>query len=1190
MSSIADTAEVGCGECGHRFPWDLWLLVDGRERPELVARFATGQLHALQCPRCGAGVAVLAPVVVIRAEGSTCVHLPEGMPSEAKDAFLDELVERTNEPEQRAELARLLKAATFETFADVEEIPPPVVERSELAVSPPASLANAVLRADGLSREYLDRHEGRTLAEATMAWKEIIASEAFSTAPRGFRAFAHGKLALCHQYRYLETGDERRAEMAHASWLLGIAEAEPGTEAHRILANNAGLGQADRFNRTFVIDKLQESIRLLSLACDSGCPPGTGLGDSFRNLATAFFGRFQTTGQLEDLDRAIARTRSAVELFQPRDARVAELLANLGAFLIHRFRASQEAATLDEAITVLHRALQTCTAHVRPAIESNLAEALFVRHEWLGERKDLEDSIALLRRASAQPGMAPPEVLPLIQNLGVALVHQYHLMGDVRCLEEAAALFDRADAAGDSASIAHARAMFGRAMAEAFHRTGRPELLDRAIYTLRLAAAGAPAGDSKRSGIHHSLGAVLDDRFMRWGRPEDLREALENLQRAVEISKAAGKIDSKLLCSLSTVLGRVHKGSGQEEHLAAVLAAGRAAVEASRSASPADQSAAYHALASGLRRAYDTHRDPASLFEAISWTEKAALTAPPHRRFAVDAALAEDLREVYELQRSEESLRQAIDANRRAVTDALAHHPASALTRGISWADWAMGRQCWEEAVEATRAAVLAAEKLEQGQASSVYQGYWLEETAEVYEALAYALARCGDLRGAVTAVETGRARVIHRQLGRTRPEESEPATGAPMLSSGRQMEERVDISFEEVRQAAPDGRPLVYFITIPRGALALVVEPSAGTSTDEVRSIWFDDYSAETSRALHIEDAKGRPGWLRAYLDWRSGRSAPEQLAPVEDALVRALDILSTGLVGLVADDLLARGFGAAMFLPSPVLSLLPLHAVRSPTTGRALLDDLAVSHAPCVTALGPRRGYGKDAPATSVLSLADDRQDGPLEALPFAIIEADLVASHFRERTRLNASTTGLAEVREHLQAADVLHFACHGQTNHEHPLESGLSVARDGDLTLKELLALPPGRHRLALLAGCETALVSLSSLHRGVSLTSGFLVAGCQAVAASLWVLPDWCSALVLCRMLDVWTASPGSLASALRAAQLWLRDTSWAEKLAYLRANEHVQVKLRLANAIEALEERPATHHPFYWAGYRLTGN
>ncbi|NRD66224.1 CHAT domain-containing protein [Corallococcus exiguus] len=223
-------------------------------------------------------------------------------------------------------------------------------------------------------------------------------------------------------------------------------------------------------------------------------------------------------------------------------------------------------------------------------------------------------------------------------------------------------------------------------------------------------------------------------------------------------------------------------------------------------------------------------------------------------------------------------------------------------------------------------------------------------------------------------------------------------------------------------------------------------------------------------------------------------------------------------------------------------------------------------------------------------MLSVADDRQDGPLEALRFAVIEADLVASHFREIIRLNASTTGLAEVRRQFQTADVLHFACHGQTNHEHPLESGLSVARDGDLILRELLEFPPGRHRLALLAGCETAFVSLSSLHRGVSLTSGFLVAGCQAVAASLWVLPDWCSALVLCRMLDVWAASPGSLAAALRVAQLWLRDTSWAEKLAYLRANEHTQVKLQFATALEALEERPSTNHPFYWAGYRITGS
>jgi len=220
----------------------------------------------------------------------------------------------------------------------------------------------------------------------------------------------------------------------------------------------------------------------------------------------------------------------------------------------------------------------------------------------------------------------------------------------------------------------------------------------------------------------------------------------------------------------------------------------------------------------------------------------------------------------------------------------------------------------------------------------------------------------------------------------------------------------------------------------------------------------------------------------------------------------------------------------------------------------------------------------------------VADDRKSSDLAELPFASIEADLIATYFDKCIRLNASSSSVADVRAQFIVSDVLHFACHAQTDHEHPLRSGLLVASNGELTLSDVLELTQRSRRLAVLAGCETGLVSLSALHRRVSLTSGFLFAGCQGVIASLWLLPDWCSALLLCRILDVWMVSSTPLASAVREAQLWFRDTTWAEKLAYLRSDDRFPVKLRLASALDQMPEHPATEHPFYWACYSLTGS
>src|SRR5205085_9747958 len=134
------------------------------------------------------------------------------------------------------------------------------------------------------------------------------------------------------------------------------------------------------------------------------------------------------------------------------------------------------------------------------------------------------------------------------------------------------------------------------------------------------------------------------------------------------------------------------------------------------------------------------------------------------------------------------------------------------------------------------------------------------------YEALAYALAQCGDVRGAVAAVEAGRVRSISLTLKRN----PDGVSKAP-------------VSFEDVqRRVIGDGRPAVYLITIPQGALALVVEPGAGNASGEVRAIWSDGYGAETSQSLIAASSDGQPGLMTAYLASRSGGANHQTLLPV--------------------------------------------------------------------------------------------------------------------------------------------------------------------------------------------------------------------------------------------------------------------------------------------------------------------
>ena len=51
--SYVQSAPVTCPTCGRAFTFDVWLIVDAAERPDLMKRIRRGTLHTVACPNCG---------------------------------------------------------------------------------------------------------------------------------------------------------------------------------------------------------------------------------------------------------------------------------------------------------------------------------------------------------------------------------------------------------------------------------------------------------------------------------------------------------------------------------------------------------------------------------------------------------------------------------------------------------------------------------------------------------------------------------------------------------------------------------------------------------------------------------------------------------------------------------------------------------------------------------------------------------------------------------------------------------------------------------------------------------------------------------------------------------------------------------------------------------------------------------
>jgi CHAT domain-containing protein len=161
--------------------------------------------------------------------------------------------------------------------------------------------------------------------------------------------------------------------------------------------------------------------------------------------------------------------------------------------------------------------------------------------------------------------------------------------------------------------------------------------------------------------------------------------------------------------------------------------------------------------------------------------------------------------------------------------------------------------------------------------------------------------------------------------------------------------------------------------------------------------------------------------------------------------------------------------------------------------------------------------------------------------------------------------------------MDGASVWHFACHGHSDQERPLDSAV-ILSDGPLTLGEILERPPGVHRLAVLSACDTDVADPTQVDEVVSLPGALLRAGVAGVIASQWTVEDRPTALL---MLAFHAGFRAGIApdQALAQAQSWLRTATTSD------LGRHHPT---LVPENEDPGARPYGH-PRYWAGFTFTG-
>jgi tetratricopeptide (TPR) repeat protein len=211
------------------------------------------------------------------------------------------------------------------------------------------------------------------------------------------------------------------------------------------------------------------------------------------NLGVALRTRFETLGQVADLDAAIAAYGKALAVAREGSPDWAMDQANLGVALRTRFEALGQGADLDAAIEAYGKALSVAREGSPDwaKMQANLGVALRTRFETLGQVADLDAAIAAFHKALSVAREGSPDWARWQANLGSALIRRFEALGQVADLDAAIEAYEKALAVAREGSPdwAKMQANLGVALRTRFETLGQVADLDAAIAAYEQALA-----------------------------------------------------------------------------------------------------------------------------------------------------------------------------------------------------------------------------------------------------------------------------------------------------------------------------------------------------------------------------------------------------------------------------------------------------------------------------------------------------------------------------------------------------------------------------------------------------------------------------------------------------------------------------------------------------------------------------
>jgi CHAT domain-containing protein len=331
---------------------------------------------------------------------------------------------------------------------------------------------------------------------------------------------------------------------------------------------------------------------------------------------------------------------------------------------------------------------------------------------------------------------------------------------------------------------------------------------------------------------------------------------------------------------------------------------------------------------------------------------------------------------------------------------------------------------------------------------------------------------------------------------------------------------------------------------------------------------------------------------------------------ACMESTLKEVLPVLGKQLMTPLAKKLRQLKVHGTVLIPCGLLGALPLGAAfiegSTSTVCHAFIDEIDVIYAPSalawVSVCRQLVNINSDPKQDTLLCVGEPAHSNK-HRLPLATIEAEIVSAYFSSKRQhlLRKEKATRKAIIDAAPAANVLHFACHGEFVSTNPLKSALFLAGKERLELADILnELSLEGSRLVVLSACQTAITDIKKLpDEVVGFPSGFLSAGVPGVVGTLWRVNDISTALLMERFYYLYRKKGHSPAHALCSAQCWLRNLTKQEfnKL-FRKQQKKAQSRSSTTNTIiKKKSSEPTTQNskekpfssPIYWASFTFHG-